>query len=310
MRPSPRARDGRVEAALWFAYGGKNREVLLALVDAFNAAQGRATASTPPTRATTSRRSPSCAPRSPRAPRRRSPTSSARCSPTSPRPACSSRSTASRDAADLDLVPAARAGAAASSGGDARPLVALPFNRSTPIAYYNSALFHELGLAPPRDLGRAPRGRRGAPPRPATPALGLRVPDRLVVLGRARRPGGRRGGRAATARRRSAARPASARSSSGRRWCTRTARMKPPPGRDYNAWQVGQHDFLSGRAAMIWTSTAFLRYLEENARVPGRRRAAPARRARARCRPAGPSSSCPRARRAPSRRPRSRSSAG
>jgi sn-glycerol 3-phosphate transport system substrate-binding protein len=42
--------------------------------------------------------------------------------------------------------------------------------------------------------------------------------------------------------------------------------MKPPPGRDYNAWQVANTDFLAGRAAMIWTSTAFLRYLEENAR--------------------------------------------
>ena len=42
--------------------------------------------------------------------------------------------------------------------------------------------------------------------------------------------------------------------------------MKPPPGRDYNAWQVANTDFLAGRAAMIWTSTAFLRYLEQNAR--------------------------------------------
>ncbi|HLM72634.1 MAG TPA: extracellular solute-binding protein, partial [Polyangiaceae bacterium] len=42
--------------------------------------------------------------------------------------------------------------------------------------------------------------------------------------------------------------------------------MRPPPGRDYNAWQVVNTDFLSGRAAMIWTSTAFLRYLEENAK--------------------------------------------
>ncbi len=44
--------------------------------------------------------------------------------------------------------------------------------------------------------------------------------------------------------------------------------MKPPPGRDYNAWQVANTDFLAGRAAMIWTSTAFLRYLEDNARFP------------------------------------------
>ena len=41
--------------------------------------------------------------------------------------------------------------------------------------------------------------------------------------------------------------------------------MKPPPGRDYNAGQAANTDFLAGGAAMIWTSTAFLRYLEENA---------------------------------------------
>src|SRR5262249_20849301 len=42
--------------------------------------------------------------------------------------------------------------------------------------------------------------------------------------------------------------------------------MKPPPGRDYNAWQATNSDFLARRAARIWTSTAFLRYLETNAR--------------------------------------------
>ena len=41
--------------------------------------------------------------------------------------------------------------------------------------------------------------------------------------------------------------------------------MKPPAGRDYNAWEATNSDFLAGRAAMIWTSTAFLRYLEQNA---------------------------------------------
>jgi sn-glycerol 3-phosphate transport system substrate-binding protein len=44
--------------------------------------------------------------------------------------------------------------------------------------------------------------------------------------------------------------------------------MRPPPGRDYNAWQATNQDFLAGRAAIIWTSTAFLRYLEDNARFP------------------------------------------
>jgi sn-glycerol 3-phosphate transport system substrate-binding protein len=41
--------------------------------------------------------------------------------------------------------------------------------------------------------------------------------------------------------------------------------MKPPPGRDYNAWEATNSDFLAGRVGMIWTSTAFVRYLEDNA---------------------------------------------
>ena len=71
---------------------------------------------------------------------------------------------------------------------------------------YNGKLFDELGLAPPttwdelRDVARKAtvRGRRHD-------AMRLRVPDRLVVLGRAGRPGGRqrrRGRRRALARRR------------------------------------------------------------------------------------------------------------
>jgi sn-glycerol 3-phosphate transport system substrate-binding protein len=44
--------------------------------------------------------------------------------------------------------------------------------------------------------------------------------------------------------------------------------MRPPAGRDYNAWQATNQDFLAERVAITWTSTAFLRYLEENARFP------------------------------------------
>jgi sn-glycerol 3-phosphate transport system substrate-binding protein len=46
--------------------------------------------------------------------------------------------------------------------------------------------------------------------------------------------------------------------------------MRPPAGRDYNAWNATNQDFLAGRTPMIWTSTAFLRYLEENATFPVR----------------------------------------
>lgn len=42
--------------------------------------------------------------------------------------------------------------------------------------------------------------------------------------------------------------------------------MRPPSGRDYAAWQNINQEFLAGRAAMIWNSSAFLRYLEENAK--------------------------------------------
>ena len=62
--------------------------------------------------------------------------------------ACSSRSTPSLAATSFGLVPAL-AQAGAFVGGAARPLWALPFNRSTPIAYYNKDVFRELGLAPP-----------------------------------------------------------------------------------------------------------------------------------------------------------------
>jgi sn-glycerol 3-phosphate transport system substrate-binding protein len=44
--------------------------------------------------------------------------------------------------------------------------------------------------------------------------------------------------------------------------------MKPPPGRDFNAWEQLSQDFLSGRVAVMWSSTAFVRYLEETADFP------------------------------------------
>jgi sn-glycerol 3-phosphate transport system substrate-binding protein len=44
--------------------------------------------------------------------------------------------------------------------------------------------------------------------------------------------------------------------------------MRPPPGRDYQAWQSTNESFLQGRIAMMWSSTAFVRYLEDNARFP------------------------------------------
>ena len=57
--------------------------------------------------------------------------------------------------------------------------------------------------------------------------------------------------------------------------------MKRPPGKDYNAWEVANTDFINRRAAMIITSTAFLGYLTENSKfkvggafLPGKTRLA------------------------------------
>jgi sn-glycerol 3-phosphate transport system substrate-binding protein len=44
--------------------------------------------------------------------------------------------------------------------------------------------------------------------------------------------------------------------------------MKPPPGREYSAWELTNQDYLAGRTVMLWTSTAFLKYLEDNASFP------------------------------------------
>ena len=155
------------------------------------------------------------------------------------------------------------------SGGGLRPLVALPFNRSTPIAYLNRPLFERAGLAPPatwtelRRVARAlTRTAPGAPPR-----YGFGCPIDwwfwAALVGQA---GGRvveadgtvsLGGRAGEA--------------AIRFWqalVTEDRSMKPPPGRDYNAWEQTNQDFLAGRTAMIWTSTAFLKYLEQNADFP------------------------------------------
>ena len=151
-------------------------------------------------------------------------------------------------------------------GGGATPLYGVPLNRSTPLMYCNGEIFAKEGLRPPEtwdelvDVARALT-------RPGE-RWGHEVPISwwfwVALVGQA----GGSGLRRERARRRSAARPACARSTLWQDLVHREHVMRPPPGRDYDAWNVTNQDFLGGRAAFIWTSTAYIRYLEDNAKFP------------------------------------------
>ncbi|WP_437647193.1 ABC transporter substrate-binding protein [Sorangium sp. So ce362] len=268
-----RAPDGRIEASLWFAYGGKNREVLLSLIDQFHREQGRyridAVYQGDYFEALAKLRTALAA--------RAAPALTHVVGEVVPylaeagvlEPLDRFLGAPGAGHADLDVVEALGQAGTFVGGGE-RPLVCLPFNRSTPIAYYNRDVFRELGLSPPStwDELRAAAARLMVRDGGGTRRWGFECPidwwfwAALVgqaggeLLGPDGAPafGGEAGVRAL------------------RFWQTlvhEDRTMKPPPGRDYNAWQVTNTDFLSGRVAMIWTSTAFLRYLEENAGQAG-----------------------------------------
>ena len=260
------ASDGRTEASLWYSYGGKNREVLLALVDQFHAEQSRF------------RIHPTYQGDYFEALAKLRTAIAARAAPTVTHvvgevlPYLAEANVlepldAFEGAGELDLVPEL-AQARGFLGGDRRPLYALPFNRSTPIAYFNKAAFREIGLEPPRTWDELRAVARAATRRGSGDSVdrwGFECPVDwwfwIALVGQAGGQvvaedgsptlGGEAGVRAL---------------SLWQELVHREHTMKPPPGRDYNAWQAANTDFLAGRTVMIWTSTAFLRYLEDNAK--------------------------------------------
>jgi sn-glycerol 3-phosphate transport system substrate-binding protein len=166
------------------------------------------------------------------------------------------------EARTLPILPALGQAAAYYGGGE-QPLVLVPFNRSTPIAYVNRRLFEQSGAATPdtwqglHEAARAltEKGRFGF----GCPidwwywaALVGQAGGRVVEADGRVSLGGRAGVAALSFWQR----------------LVREGVMKPPPGRDYNAWEQLSQDFLSGRVAMMWSSTAFVRYLEETADFP------------------------------------------
>jgi sn-glycerol 3-phosphate transport system substrate-binding protein len=169
------------------------------------------------------------------------------------------------EARDLDIIPELGQDKSWVGGAD-RPLVALPFNRSTPIAYCNADVFETVGVSPPsswnelRATARRLTERQGG----RTSRYGFGCPISwwfwVALVGQA---GGKiveDDGEVSLG--------AAHGTEAVELWqkLVREDRsMKPPPGRDYNAWEATNQDFLAGRTAMIWTSTAFLKYLEDNA---------------------------------------------
>jgi sn-glycerol 3-phosphate transport system substrate-binding protein len=165
----------------------------------------------------------------------------------------------------IDFVPALGQ-AGAFRGGDKQPLYGVPLNRSTPLMYCNKALFEKAGLSPPKTWNEMRECAR-ALVKPGGERWGHEVPISwwfwVALVGQA-------GGNVFDA--------AGAPTLGGdagvqalRFWQDLIHRehvMRPPPGRDYDAWNVVNQDFLGERAAFIWTSTAFIRYLETNARFP------------------------------------------
>lgn len=262
-----RAPRGRQRATLWFTYGGRNRQVLEGLVALFNESQGRywvdaiyqgdyyeglaklrtalAAKVAPALSHVVGEVVPYLAEADVLEPLGTYP-----------------------GARELDVLPALGQ-SGTWRGGAERPLVCLPFNRSTPIAYLNGDLLRDAGLEAPRTwaelVGHAKRltVRAGG----STRRHGFGCPIDwwfwVALVGQA-------GGELVDEHQRIALG-----GSAGvealelwQRMVTEDGTMKPPPGRDYNAWEQTNQDFLAGRTAMIWTSTAFLRYLEDNASFP------------------------------------------
>ncbi|MBX3189068.1 MAG: ABC transporter substrate-binding protein [Labilithrix sp.] len=260
---STRDDRGRVRLRLWYSLGGRNREVLLEIVRRFHASQddvrveavyqGDYFESLAKLRTAIAAKA--------------APALSHVVAEVVPYLARAETLEALDGYPGMKEIPFVRAlgQAGAFRGGDEKPLFGVPLNRSTPLMYCNGEIFEKAGLRPPatwRELRETAR----ALTRPGE-RWGHEVPIAwwfwVAMVGQAGgsvfddqgRPtlGGEAGVRAL------------------RLWQDLVHRekvMRPPPGRDYDAWNVTNQDFLGGRAACIWTSTAYIRYLEDNAKFP------------------------------------------
>lgn len=258
-------RDGRITGALWYAYGGNNRTVLLSLLERFHAEQ-------PTYRLVATYQGDYF-----------EALVKVRTALLTGRPPALTHVVGEvlpylAEAGVLETLPSELAGdlvpelsqAGTFVAGAQRALVGLPFNRSTPIAYLDGRVLDELRVGPPRTwtelrelAARATKTSGGEVTR-----WGFGCPIDwwfwVALVGQA---GGRLTDTVDGRTTLTLGGEAGERALAFWQGLVHEARvMRPPPGRDYNAWQVTNTDFLSGKVAMMWTSTAFLRYLEDNAK--------------------------------------------
>lgn len=251
---------GRVKVRLWYSLGGRNREVLLEIVRRFHAAQddvrveavyqGDYFESLAKLRTAIAAKA--------------APALSHVVAEVVPYLARANTLAPLESLRDVPLVrPLAQAGA--FRGGAAVPLYGIPLNRSTPLMYCNGELFDKAGLRPPTSWQELVEHARALTVKGER--WGYEVPISwwfwVALVGQA---GGSVFDEAGTA---TLGGEAGIRAL--RLWQDLVHRervMRPPPGRDYDAWNVTNQDFLGGRAAFIWTSTAYIRYLEDNAKFP------------------------------------------
>jgi sn-glycerol 3-phosphate transport system substrate-binding protein len=266
-RTRPEVRDGRVVVTFWYAYGDLVRKVMLDLVARYNASQSRVFVE-----AVHQGDYYECLAKLRTA-------LAAGAAPTLSHVVCEilpylARASVLEDLGAYDgaraipFVPALeQRGTFAAS--DAQPLVAIPFNRSTPIAFLNARMLDEAHVTPPRTWDELVDTAHKLTRRAANGEVrwGYEVPISwwywVAMVGQA-------GGRLVEADGR-----VSLGGDAGEkalRFWQRLVRdekvMRPPPGRDYQAWQSTNESFIGGRIAMMWSSTAYVRYLENNAKFP------------------------------------------
>ncbi len=270
-RARPERRDGRVVVTFWYAYGDLVRKVLLELVARYNASQSRVFVE-----AVHQGDYYECLAKLRTA-------LAAGAAPTLSHVVCEIVPYLARagvlealegyeGAAAIPFVPELQQ--RGTFGRDAAmddrdPTWCIPFNRSTPIAFLNGRMLDEAKVGPPRTWDELVSVAHALTQRSASGDVrwGYEVPISWwywVAMvgqggGRLVEPDGRisLGGPAGD---------------EALRFWQRLVKddrvMRPPPGRDYQAWQSSNESFLQGRIAMMWSSTAYVRYLEDNARFP------------------------------------------